>query len=250
VLHEDVRVVPLLSRHVEGREFVAAETPEKARELVQERCPEAVLVDSGWAETWDEGASGLGWPDETLQVTCQLPSLRREGLLLGAVDYLPKPVTRAGLEKALGRLRRPPETVLVVDDEPRIVRLLARMLKASKPSLRVQKAFGGEEGLQIIRQQRPDLVLLDMLMADLNGYAILDALAADPALAETQVIIVSVRSIQQEAAPLAGDLRLQRGAGFSVTELLQMLQAVLPGTTRPAAAPPASAGALQATRPG
>jgi CheY-like chemotaxis protein len=186
----------------------------------------------------------LNLPPHLPLVACPLPSMHRLGDLLGATDYLPKPVTRKELEGALSRLPESPQTVLIVDDNPHVVRLLARMVRAINPTLRVLEAFGGREGLQVARSERPDVVLLDLIMPEMSGYAFLEKVKDDRILSGTQVIIVSVRSIEEESAPIAGEIRLGREGGLSLTEILQVLRATLSAVTQPAATVPSSALAL------
>jgi len=250
VLQDDPRALSLLCRYVEGYQFILAETVDKAREIIRETFPVAVIVDATWADRWATNGAELNLPPHTPLVTCPLPSLRRLGLLLGAADYLPKPVTRKNLQDALSRLPEPPQTVLVVDDNPHVVRLLARMLRAGNPSLRVLEAFGGREGLQVARSERPDVVLLDLVMPETSGYAFLEDMTNDEAMTRTQIIVVSVRSIEQESAPIMGELRLGREAGFSLTEILEILQVTLSVITRPAAMAPSSAATLLEAQPG
>jgi signal transduction histidine kinase/DNA-binding response OmpR family regulator len=249
VLHDDPRSIPLLRRYVDGYEFVLADTRELGCEAIEKLSPVAVIMDTAWAVRWGSSPP-LTLPPHVPVITCPLPSMRRLGLLLGAADYLPKPVTREELWSALSRLARPVRTVLIVDDDPHVVRLLARMLKAGDPSLRVLEAFGGEEGLAVARTQRPEVILLDLLMPQMNGYAFLEELTRDPEMACTSVIIVSVRGVEQETAPMVGELRLEKAMGFSLTEVLQALQAMLFAVTRPAAILPASAAVWSATPSG
>ena len=101
------------------------------------------------------------------------------------------------------------------------------MLKAIDANLRILEAFGGEEGLAVLRAQRPDAVFVDLVMPRVSGYNLIQEVAKDHTLAQTAVIVVSVRSIEQESAPILGEVRLQRAAGFSLTELLRVLPAIL-----------------------
>jgi len=241
VLHDDPRVLSLLSRYVNGHQFVLARTVDEACEKIRGTLPAAVIMDAPWANRWATIAAELKLSPRIPLITCPLPSLYRLGLLLGAKDYLAKPVTREDLSNALSRLPRRPRTALIVDDDPHFVRLLARMLKASNRSLRVLKAFGGKEGLEIARSQQPDVVLLDLFMPEINGYTFLEEMVREEVMAKTQIIIVSVSGIEQESAPIVGELRLGREAGFSITEMLQILQAMLSAVTPTAARSPASA---------
>ncbi len=240
VLHDDERVLSLLNRYVQGYRFQLAASLEQASTAVRELYPAAVIVDEEWTRYHNDLEQTLGLPPEIPMITCPLPSMHRLGLYLGASDYLPKPVTREELEAALARLSTPPGTVLVVDDNPHVVRLLARMLKVINPSLRVLEAFGGKEGLEILRSERPDVMLLDLVMPEMNGYELLEAMKRDGTALKTETIIVSVRSIDQEAAPLTGEVRLARATGLSLTEIVETLRALLSTLTRAAVVVPSS----------
>jgi len=78
--------------------------------------------------------------------------------------------------------------LLVVDDEPTNLQVLRHVLQAD---YRLLFAMDGERALAIARQQRPDLVLLDIMMPRLDGYAVCEALKADPATASIPVIFVT-----------------------------------------------------------
>ena len=64
--------------------------------------------------------------------------------------------------------------VLTIDDEPRIVEMLAEVLKGE--GYRVSTATSGEQGLRIYDEDKPDLVLLDVMMPGMNGFEVLKAL--------------------------------------------------------------------------
>ncbi len=80
-----------------------------------------------------------------------------------------KPVTQSALQEALLRLQRPIRSILIIDDDPEIVRLFSRMLSVFVQNAEVWKAYGGQEGLALLEQVRPDLIILDWMMPDING---------------------------------------------------------------------------------
>lgn len=249
VLHDDARTLSILRRHVPECEFHLARDPVAARSLLQE-LPDAILQDQEWESTLlQEQTTGavLELPGHVPLITCPLPSLRHFGTLLGADDYLPKPVTREDLAAALARLDQPPKTALIVDDDPHVVRLIGRMLRTIDGALHLYEAFNGESAVQIARSRQPDVIFLDMNMPQMGGKAVIDTLAADwqaaPEAVRIPIVVVSVRSIEEENSPLPGDVRIRRPAGFTLSELLHLLNAVLPGLTRPDAVSPASAAA-------
>jgi hypothetical protein len=84
----------------------------------------------------------------------------------------------------------PRGTVLVVDDDPGARILLGRSL--SQEGFRVETARDGATGLQRARELRPDIITLDVLMPDMDGWAVLSALKSDPELAGIPVIMVTV----------------------------------------------------------
>jgi signal transduction histidine kinase/DNA-binding response OmpR family regulator len=81
-------------------------------------------------------------------------------------------------------------SVLVIDDEATARELMVRAL--SKEGYKVQVAATGEEGLRMARAIRPHIILLDVMMPEMDGWAVLTALKADPLLVHTPVIIVSI----------------------------------------------------------
>lgn len=231
VLHDDPSSLALLRRHIDECEFALVETEARARAAIQEAAPAAVIVDTAWSGQREDPAGELGLSVCTPLIACPMPSLRRLALVLGAHDYLTKPVSREDLLRALSRLTSAPRTVLIVDDDPHVARLLTRMLRAIDHSMRVLKAFSGREGLLIAQSQRPDLIFLDLCMPEKNGYEFMQALAQDGDMAGTQVIIVSVKGFDEETATLPGDVRIARQGGFTVTEMLGVLRGALAGVT-------------------
>ena len=81
--------------------------------------------------------------------------------------------------------------ILVVDDDKEIVRLMTSYLQAS--GYEVLAAYNGETALHTIRRERPDLVLLDLMLPERDGLEITRLLRSDPMLAQTPVIMVTAR---------------------------------------------------------
>ncbi len=80
-------------------------------------------------------------------------------------------------------------TVLVVDDDPGISSLFTLILR--RAGYEVWNASCGQEGLQVVRQKRPDLVLLDVLLPDLDGRELCKQIKDDPRLQDTFVVLIS-----------------------------------------------------------
>jgi DNA-binding response OmpR family regulator len=117
--------------------------------------------------------------------------------------------------------------VVIVEDEPHIVLSLEFLLE--RAGYETVAATDGAQGLALVRELRPDVVLLDVMMPELNGYDVCRAIKADPALAGIPVIMLSAKG--QEVEVFRG---LELGAAAYVTkpfgnaEILDAVRAVLP----------------------
>jgi DNA-binding response OmpR family regulator len=125
--------------------------------------------------------------------------------------------------------------ILVVDDHPHILRLLQRELEAEAHE--VITAATGEEALRKIHQERPALVVLDVMLPDKDGLTVLRELRADPA---TQALVVILLTAQDQASDVTQGL--QRGADWYVTkpfrpgDIAALVRRFLDSASGPAAA--------------
>ena len=97
-----------------------------------------------------------------------------------------------------------PGPILLVDDEPYILRSLSYLL--TREGFTVETASNGEEGLNRLRELRPPLVFLDIMMPRMNGYEVCEQIKQDPAIASTYVIMLSAKGqqIDRERGLLGG----------------------------------------------
>lgn len=240
VVHDDMRVLGLLRRHIEGCDFVLAENAGQAMALICERSPDMVIVETALIGEWTRAVADDVRAAMPVLVT-PLPGAHHVGASLGAAGFLPKPVTRDDVAFVLQRLQIDPHAALVVDDDPHIVRLLGRMLRSLAPHVHVVEAFSGEEGLAAARVQTPDIIFLDLNMPGMSGQQFIAAAQREPHLRDAPIVVVSVREVEQESAPIHGELRIQKEHGFGLSELLIVIESTLAGLNRAGAAVPASA---------
>jgi len=96
------------------------------------------------------------------------------------------------------------EKILIVDDDPDIV--LAYRLVLESAGYTVEEAADGEEGLARMRASRPDLVLMDVMMANpLDGYYTTQQISDDPQLREIPILMISSITTSQYAAAFPTD---------------------------------------------
>ncbi len=81
--------------------------------------------------------------------------------------------------------------ILVVDDDREIVRLLGAYLQQN--GFQVLTAYDGERALQILRRERPDLVVLDLMLPDRDGWDVTRIVRSDPSIAATPIIMLTAR---------------------------------------------------------
>lgn len=132
--------------------------------------------------------------------------------LLGALDQLDD------------RVRR----IAIVEDNPEAARLLRRILQ-TRGDFQIGEAHTGKEGIDLIRLTHPDIILLDLMMPDMDGFAVLDTLKADPELKDIPVIVITAKELTiDERKRLQGQIQmlLQKGS-FMDEDLLDGINALL-----------------------
>jgi DNA-binding response OmpR family regulator len=88
------------------------------------------------------------------------------------------------------------KTVIVVEDEPDAAELFAEMMRVS--GFRVLKTFSSTPAISMIAQERPDVVILDIMMPDISGLEVLRFMQRETQLKDTPVIVVSARSMPSD----------------------------------------------------
>lgn len=224
VMGHDSLALHTLRRHLGQCDVVEVADPAVLPAMVEQYHPAALVVNCDSEAGWI-GPERAALPDDLPVIAVSLPRSLRSAQALGIERVLVKPVTREQLLAAISDLGYEVRSVLIVDDDPQLVELFGRMLQSA--GYRTLKAFGGAEALARLRQQRVDLVILDILMADVGGLEVLREMKADPSIATVPVIVASAH--YPESARAAGGLFIQlaRARDASVTETLTALEALL-----------------------
>jgi CheY-like chemotaxis protein len=101
--------------------------------------------------------------------------------------------------------------ILVVDDEPDTTDMFAEMMQLN--GYKVLKSYGGAQALHMVAREKPDLVMLDIMMPDVTGLEVLRFMRRDPRLEHIPVLIVSAKS-----APDDIQASLKAGANLYLTK--------------------------------
>ena len=133
-----------------------------------------------------------------------------------------------GLLAALNRVsyERYPK-IAIVDDHPHVRQLIRRILQA-QGEYELSEAADGKSALSLIRAQKPDLVILDLMMPEMDGFSVLDALRQDPNTASIPVIVVTAQELtSKEKERLGGQIQsLMQKGDFMNEELLEEVRAL------------------------
>jgi CheY-like chemotaxis protein len=127
------------------------------------------------------------------------------GLMTGRYDFLTKPINRQQMLQMMvkfelladrRRASKMPASVLVIDDDARNTRLVKAMLKPH--NVNVLEADGGPAGIKLAIKHKPDLIVLDLMMPDVDGFQVVSALRKDPVTNQIPILIYTAKNITVE----------------------------------------------------
>ena len=223
----------LKQRGFDVRVIVLEDTPDWLNAL-NAIVPGAVIMDSGLVPQ-------QGW--EVLKVLKSRPATQHTPVLFyslehdsGSIlelDYLTKPIALNELKQALDQQWSAGEqhgkAILIVDDDPHTVEMHARLVQSHASGHHILKAQHGRAALEVLQREPVDLVLLDLMMPELDGFGVLAAMRDNPATRDIPVIVLTGQALTEKDMA-----RLNRGVAtvlrkglFSVEETLAHLDAAL-----------------------
>jgi threonine synthase len=184
-------------------------------------------------------ACGIVKPDDVVVVNCSGHTFPVEKHLLGdawaqsldaeaGLAATQAEAAEEGLLTSLDSLDTRVQRIAIIEDNPDARRLLRRVLQA-RGDYQIYEADGGREGIELVRRHHPDLVLLDLMMPEVDGFEVLDTIRADRELADTRIIVITAKSLTaSERRRLSGqiELLLQKGS-FLDDDLLEEILATL-----------------------
>jgi threonine synthase len=182
--------------------------------------------------------AGVIKPTETVVVNCTGHTMPAEQFLFGEgwtrdVDLAAKeeqaPTPQEGLLSALNNVtpNRFPR-VAVVDDTPEARRLIRRILQ-SQGDFEIFEAENGREAIELVNRVLPDLVILDLMMPEMDGFAVLDILRGRPETASIPVIVATAKELTvDEKSRLQGQIQsLMLKGDFLNDEFLEEVRALI-----------------------
>lgn len=181
--------------------------------------------------------AGVIKPTDVIVVNCTGHTMPTEPFILGdnwaRNVVLPKTTLEEtpeeGLLSALSNVApdRFPR-VAIVDDSPDARRLIRRILQ-SQGDYTIYEAEGGKQAIELVEKERPDLIILDLMMPEMDGFAVLDSLKSKPETASIPVVVATAKELTpEEKGRLKGQIQsLMQKGDFLSDEFLEEVRALI-----------------------
>ena len=235
VIDDDPVVRDLLRRYLgrNGYRVLVAVNGEEGVRLAGETRPDLITLDvlmpelDGWAVLTElKGDPAVA---DIPVIVVSIVDERNLGYSLGAADYLTKPVDRDQLLAVLGKHcgNRTRHRVLVVDDDAETREMVRRLLERAQWD--VDEADNGISALDRIAGDTPDIILLDLMMPEMDGFEFLAKIGEDERLRALPVVVMTAKSLTaSDRERLSGRVeQLVEKSGYNLDSLLDDLSAVL-----------------------
>jgi GAF domain-containing protein/DNA-binding response OmpR family regulator len=180
----------------EGFEVQTADHPSYAEAIASNMRPTVIVMDVNFAD-------GEGWNillrlkerDDTFDIPIVVVSLSDESeraYRAGAYRFIQRPFVPDDLIEVVLEAERESNTgrILIIDDQPESIRLMTQLLQ-EEGKYNVFTAESGLEGISLVARRRPDLIILDLRMPEMDGFTVLQELRANPETANIPVMIVT-----------------------------------------------------------
>ncbi len=211
VVDDDATARDVMRRFLakEGFDVVTARDGEECLRLARDVHPAVILLDvlmpglDGWDVLRELKADPALSHIPVTMIT--IMDEQSKGFSLGASDYMTKPIDRGRLRSLLQKYRTNAveQNVLVIDDESDTRDMLRRVLEAE--GWQVTDAENGRIGLEKVTEIRPNLILLDLMMPEMDGFQFLAELRKNPDLSAIPVVVVTAADLSNEdRAQLSG----------------------------------------------
>lgn len=175
---------------------------------------ETVMINcTGHTMPVERNILGEGWSKDLSRLGAdEMEESKEEGLLAA--------LSKVGIDRF--------PRIAIVDDNPDVRRLIRRILQ-SQGNYTLFEATNGREAIELARKERPNLMILDLMMPEMDGFAVMDALQADADTADIPVIVVTAKELTPaEKERLRGHIQslMQKGE-FLSDDLLDEVRALL-----------------------
>jgi signal transduction histidine kinase/DNA-binding response OmpR family regulator len=206
IIDDDPDILRLLRMYLEDEGFrvITAENAEHGLALANQHRPDAIILD---VLLPDQHGFNLLETLKSQPHTAMIPVLilsiikeKLKGMSLGAAEYLVKPVghtlLKATLQKILGKASSASKTILIVDDEEDTLQFLKERL--NEEGFKTIEASNGKVALEKAAENRPDLILLDIMMPEITGWDVMEQLQKKEDTASIPIVVLSAATSETD----------------------------------------------------
>jgi CheY-like chemotaxis protein len=237
IVEDDPASIDLLTLHLKtaGFEVVVARDGAAGLEMARQLRPACIVLDIMLPrlDGWDVLARAKDDPliRNIPVVVVSMLDERGKGFALGADEYLLKPIRADDLRGTIHRLVQTAQrsaTLLAVDDDPLAIELIRTSLEPE--GYTVLTAGGGAEAIALARQAHPDLIILDLVMPEVNGFAVVEELRKDASTVNIPIVVLTSKTMTPEdKARLNGHISHLAGkSGFDRAAFLSLVRGLCP----------------------
>jgi signal transduction histidine kinase/CheY-like chemotaxis protein len=233
VIDDDPSACELMVRSLskEGFRVLTATEGVDGLRLAREAHPHVITLDvlmpgmDGWSVLRELKADPKLASIPVIMIT--MADDRSTGYALGASDYLTKPIDRERLAASVQRYRHGSQAVLVVEDDDDTREMMVRTL--ANDGWTVREAANGLVALDRVREAIPELILLDLMMPEMDGFEFISHLRENEAWHSIPVVVLTAKDITPEDhLRLQGNVRkVFRKASYSRDELVEEIRAAI-----------------------
>jgi len=233
-IDDDPNVLNLLKQNLEdeGYYVVGALNAEEGIRKAKEIHPYAVTLDILMPQKDGWGVLGNLKADPATRdipiIVLSIIDNKELGFSLGAFDYLLKPFEKEAILAVLHRIPgMPAKRVLVVDDEPAAVNLLMQILQDE--GYQVKEAYSGKEAVRALETSPHDIILLDLLMPEMDGFEVIRRVKANPRWRNIPIIVITAKDLTDDDCSFLRQSvdRIMQKAGLARETLMKEVQSLL-----------------------
>lgn len=226
VLDEGSELFRLLDRYLTDVEFLRLSDIKIAMDEVSHSPVQALIANLPPTQKSEMIATHLSsLPYNIPTIICWVPGDEKDFNNLGAVSHLVTPLNREKVLAVFDELGVDIKHILVADDNMESLQLFSRILASTQRDYHVIRAKSAQRALTLLRQRRPEVMLLNPMMSGMSGIQLLEEKAVDPTISDIPVIVVF--AYDPKAQPIASQkLTLIQPQGLTIPNLLAIIQAL------------------------
>ncbi|MBN1565440.1 MAG: response regulator, partial [Anaerolineae bacterium] len=226
----------LVSRSLSDFRFLVVPELAQVQRAAMQIMPQAIIIDTS-TEPIDQTALQAViqalQTSQTVIITCPLPGEEPLRQRFAVDGYLIKPITYENLWDVLRQFSDTLNNVLVVDRDPDFVRLIERMLSNPVRHYQITYAYTGCEALEMVKRNRPEIILLDLNLPDMDGQQVIQHIQNNENLRDIRIVIITAYEEIDHSNLLTLPMCISKPSGLKPSEIMRWLQTTLNGLFTP-----------------